>query len=448
MMKKQFEIEDKMKDICGDNLVTPPDFVWEKIEAELDRKNKRKRPIIWMFFGVLFLGIASLQVFQFTDDSDNLKALNYEKYDMLVSSKQELDELPSHTYNPIDISESEKVEIQSGLNEVNNISSNTTTSKQSPDSNKAKIRPIYSMNSGTNRIIQVVEDVEIQSNKNNLIDLPVVLNVENNHDIEIDSKNEILDISCLQPISRRVNFGVREINHETVECPNFKNKFNLDIFIELNGSLGSHQKRFGDQSPLALSRSSTESSYIDYGCNLSLGIYLTNNFYFLSGLDWYNSTDRFNLEREGLTKVVIDYDLLSGIPIDTSFVTGVISNNGLVNYRSIDVPITLGYRKMNKGWSYGLELGTIINLDFKSNGKIINHFGHVSTIEDETPVYKRKLGVGLETSVVLGRSLNNGYSVLSRLTYKNYLTDVNDLSYALPTKISFFRLEVGLRKEF
>jgi len=461
-MKKHNKLEDKMKSLSDNEKVEPPAFVWENIESTLVQGKKKRRFLFW-----LVLGIATVS-FGFASITKLINSNIEPQHTLLLEEKKLYAEDDKYDAS-IEKSKEEylalspsKVNMNNGIvNSLNGLSNHKNNITESEKSKEKKSTSSYELKSTKPNITTTDTDqkevsTDIEKSKYKVIARDIykgkeVDRSESNSSITPEYRaHEKFDVATIGKLKLLIESRPRMIPSKEVTCPNFSKGFKIDFFVELSGLAGTQSKRFGSTqlTSLAMDRSITELSFIGYGASLAGGFYLNNNMYIMTGLDWFNSVDKFNFEREGLTKVIINYNVETNKPIDTTFVTGTIRNSGYINYRTIDVPITFGLRKLSGSWSFGFEIGGVLNLAFATKGKILSSTGDVSTILNEFPVYKDKLGLGIKSSLVLGRYLGYGVSLQSKLSYKNYLKEVNHSHYDLPTKFQFMRLEIGLRKEF
>ena len=158
--------------------------------------------------------------------------------------------------------------------------------------------------------------------------------------------------------------------------------------------------------------------------------------------------DEFYYSEDAVTQMVITFDPETNQPIDTSLVLGMLENRGDIRYTMIDIPVFVGLTKQFRTFELGLEAGVLYNLSFKAEGKIINEQLDIFRISDETPIYKKELGLGLRTSLVFRKRMANGLAFQVKPTFKMYLDEINHADYILPTTLNFARLDVGLRKDF
>ncbi|MBK7635340.1 MAG: hypothetical protein IPJ13_14475 [Saprospiraceae bacterium] len=115
----------------------------------------------------------------------------------------------------------------------------------------------------------------------------------------------------------------------------------------------------------------------------SVGTYVYKGLYAGLGIDYSHSKELLYLKSESLTKMIINFDPNTGKAIDTTFVNGTLIQKGEINYKSIDIPLVLGFQKSIHKWNLGLECTDGLNIVLEATGKTFNRHLIVSRIESE-----------------------------------------------------------------
>jgi hypothetical protein len=434
-------IDIKIKQLADQQSITPPAFVWENIESSL-RPKKENKSILWLFLGFLVVGSSLAWLYHYenqssqeqnfimaSDVSENtenniVSAKLIEESNAQINSEIFNEENPKRELNqPIDKKttsplSSEKIE-QSKLNTGN-------VTKQNNNLNSSKAEVVVSDNS----LASIDEDK---------------INVSKLTSRLINPVSQIAGLSTILDYQRD-----QVLLDNDIVCPSFGGNKRISTFLEIGGLLGKHSKSIenGTNETLATLRNGSESEWYSWGFYGAAGINITPSFYFGVGVDWTQSKDKFYSAEEAITKMVITFDPNTGIPIDTSFITGNIVSQGEIRYNSIDIPVFVGFTKNYNTWDFGVELGGLFNLDFVTEGKIYNEAAEISYLDVEADVYKSSLGVGLKASLLIRKNLKNGLSIQMKPTYKTYFNEINSDQYSLPTKYSVFGINLGIRKDF
>jgi len=258
----------------------------------------------------------------------------------------------------------------------------------------------------------------------------------------------VLSVRRLISIDALLDVDERELGFtDQVNCPSFSNKRQLVPFVEIGGLLGRQFKTLSGVGEQFEIRSASESDWYLWGTNISAGIFFTRQFYAGVGLEVTQGKDKFYHEVESLTKMIITFDQ-AGIPIDTSLQNGKQIDQGEIRYNAIDIPVFLGYQRSYGKWEIGIEALALFNLSFKAEGRMFNKTLDFSRVENESNVYKNKVGLGLQGALVFRRYLNNGFSMHLKPSYKSYLNEINVLENDISTRIRMFKFNLGVTKVF
>jgi hypothetical protein len=406
-----------MKKVADSYEAVPPEFVWENIELSLNDNRKRRHFFLWLVAGITFL---SLSAFVFYRDIYGIKDVAENDIRITVTNIS-------------------TTGIEHKLLPVENI---VADKKQA----EGKIESVFPL---VEKKMRLNENENIEYRQ----EIAEDIKEENAFKYEVKKENSLREMITINSISK--SFFVMQKSvfrpdfNDRIKCPSF-GESKKRMFAELGILGGYHLKSIGKGSNEALAaiRNQSESGWYTWGINGAFGMNITPNFYIGTGIDWTQSKDKFNHSSEAITKMIITFDPVSGIPADTSFVTGKLVNKGEIRYNSIDIPLIIGFVKKYDKWDFGVEMAPVFNLNFTANGKIFNDKKKISSIDKEPPVYKSGLGLGLKASFVIRRNISDGLYVQLKPTFRTYFNDINDSNYALPMHYNLFGINLGVRKDF
>lgn len=413
-MKQMNEI--LMKQIAENYEAVPPGFVWENIELSLNKKKKRRHFLFFMTMSLALVILSAVLFFGGINDKNvNEKTNNTGKTEVAATVLNE---------------------------DLKNKEQNVIVDKTKKKKN-VTVFPIIENQYRHKEYVDIKESKESDVFANEESDLPD----ENSEDNK--SMNEVM-IKSLPGTYSLLELPVSGLNiNDRIKCPDFRES-RKRMFAELGFLGGYHIKSIGNGSNeiLAGMRNRSESEWYTWGFYGAFGLNVTPNFYIGTGIDWTQSKDKFNHSSEAITKMIITFDPVTGIPTDTSFVTGKLITKGEIRYNSIDIPIVVGFVKNYDKWDFGLEISPVFNLNFSAKGKIFNDKNKISAVEKEPPVYRSGLGMGLKASFLIRRIISDGLYVQLKPTCKTYFNDINDGNYPLPMRYNIFGLNIGVRKDF
>lgn len=149
----------------------------------------------------------------------------------------------------------------------------------------------------------------------------------------------------------------------------------------------------------------------------SVGTYVYKGLYAGLGIDYSHSKELFISKSESLTKMIINFDPNTGKAIDTTFVNGTLIQKGEINYKSIDIPLVLGFQKSIHKWNLGLECTDGLNIVLEATGKTFNRHLIVSRIESEKDMYKEKLGWSGKINACAAYHINHCTQIIAKPYY-------------------------------
>ncbi len=460
-MKSLQHIENEIRNLAQEQSAVPPPMVWDNIQRTLHPNRKRK--FVWFFASLVTLSLVTLIAVNYFEKNNPIENA------VIVLGQDENDnsnqinakgEIPGLEGKPKEIFPKEIVNQETAINSFSTqtkdvISQKELTKKSTTTSliDETKNKQIISENESNS-----IPESSIDFLNKNVVSIESNLKDESN--VFAVEKQEIQKLASLDKIvidQNDLTFNrKRFLINDDVKCPSFGNKKGLRPFVEINGILGKHAKSISPfstdgENPFATleaKRNETESSWYTWGANALVGINLTSNLYAGVGIDWSESKDKFADRSETLAQLIVNFDPATGEAIDSTIVLGKIESTGEVRYRMLDIPLVIGYTHSVSSWNFGLELGALYNLKFSAEGKIVAEDLSISRIENESPIYKSKMGFGAKAALVVSKQIGNGVSIHMKPTYKKYFTDANADGYPLPMKFNFMRIDIGARMDF
>ena len=157
--------------------------------------------------------------------------------------------------------------------------------------------------------------------------------------------------------------------------------------------------------------------WYSWGFYSHVGTYVYKGLYAGLGIDYSHSKELFISKSESLTKMIINFDPNTGKAIDTTFVNGTLIQKGEINYKSIDIPLVLGFQKSIHKWNLGLECTDGLNIVLEATGKTFNQHLIVSRIESEKDMYKEKLGWSGKINACAAYHINHCTQIIAKPYY-------------------------------
>jgi hypothetical protein len=158
----------------------------------------------------------------------------------------------------------------------------------------------------------------------------------------------------------------------------------------------------------------------------------------------------------GSIKTTYDVRIVNGKPDTVSITTvitdGIFRKTRYNRYRSIDIPIQIGYHKpLKNGWTLGFNGGANVNITAWQKADIFDKNLQKQTvsseINDPNPVFRTQLGVSLIGSIAVYRQLTNRLELMIEPSVRYGLQPITRSDYALKQYYSTVGLIVGLRMQ-
>lgn len=426
------KIELMQRNIVQSQRINAPGFVWDEIERKLDKRNKRRG--LWIWFGVMLLPLLSFFIMKNMFNENNY--------------------INNHNNSNIN-----STAVSSELNNTNN-SENTDKQLIVGNIQKAESEKLSnnSLNHANNNKLPkalIEQDNYRIENGNIKAEQSTELSIEYKPESEVSEiRNEVfinrLDCKMLKTFSKS-NSVKSSPSVDKIKCPDFRNRKSSKFFVEGGLSIGYPLKKFNENTTateLLKLREETENPWYSWGAYGQVGLYVYKELYVGAGLSFTQAKERFILEKESITKMVINFDPVTQEPIDTNFVTGTLVNKGEIRYNSLDIPLFVGISKNFDKFILGAELSLLVNVNFGAHGKIFNEYLNLSRIEDNTGIYKNNIGLAAKASVYLGYYLNSSTSIRLKPNFRYQFKPINTTSYPIETRLNNVSLELGIRKDF
>ena len=244
-------------------------------------------------------------------------------------------------------------------------------------------------------------------------------------------------------------------------CPSIKGRssFNSDWGIELYASPDYALKYVSNISAPQQyldKKDSSEQMQISYTAGFRLIKPLNDNFLLKAGFQYSQLNQKFSYrnENEYKTTTVITARTIIRSAGDTILVsdTSVLRQIGYsVNtvhnqFRSIDIPVTLGYQFGNDDLKFGINAGVVFNLSSWYQGEILDTtYASVPMNKVSNALYKTNIGMGLYTSMSLIKRINDNTHLFFEPYFRYNLSNMTNSASPYNQRFHIGGLSVGLR---
>jgi Outer membrane protein beta-barrel domain len=203
-------------------------------------------------------------------------------------------------------------------------------------------------------------------------------------------------------------------------------------------------------------KDSSESSQISYSAGFRIVKPLNDHFSIKTGLHYSQINEKFTYrtENEVRTTTVVTVRTIIRAPGDTVIVNDTstlqqigFKNNTIQNrYRSIDIPVLIGYQFGNDDLRIGINAGLLVNLTSWYQGVILDSTLAPLTIsKDNNPIYKTNLGLGLYAGISVSKRLNYNTHLFVEPYMRYNLSNMTNSRAIYNQRFTIGGLSIGLR---
>lgn len=456
--------------------VTPPPMVWERIEARLDQKEK-KRPVAFWWLGAALLFIAGLIWLNASRDryTTTTKPVNHrDSYQPAgvsdghtagdIHAAKEPGDKPSGA-EPGTVAAASPASGPGAYGPANDIrqpilasSEDNITDRRTDDGNdhNKTIPEIQKSGNGksSDRITGSTAGIPGGGPDEDRRQQSVPEAAGNALKHQPAERNTIELFDPLTPLTFRPaqqhKYDFSPIHSgKNVTCYSFregKNRF----FLGLEGGPGLPLRKLNnrlEEGKLYANKLETEQPWYAYSASIHAGMLLKNNIFFYSGFNLAGIKEKFDYRRTGLTQIVITFDPVTNQPIDTSVQTGTVINSGENHIRLYQIPVSIGYQKAFNKWSVGVDAGMYFNLSASARGKLLWSDGNVRKLEDAT-LYKNRIGMSAQIALTFGCMLDDSWSLYLRPQYVKALQSWTTENSSIEQSYDMIHVNLGVRKFF
>lgn len=456
------------------------DDVWNKIAAQ--KKNK-KRFGFWFFnsanrtfilVGTIALSIVLGYTIFSKSNYNSSTTENISNNDIVVNNIQSKSESPdiqnkdsknkdAETKNigSVEDNHSELTSITENYNNTkSNSFSNSSRSNPNVTSKKTKASTSLSENKISN------DDVEIDLTKNNG---PKSKNnkFKNNAQKKVNITNaeidEVLDDADIQ-LKNKFDFEVallkksnlislklnaKPLPRLTIPCPDFNNKENSS-YLDIYSSVDFINRQFSDSanSIYLKNRNEVTTSQLSFSAGLRYVKELGTHFNFSTGLNYSQINEQFKFSRGNIIQIIYVTNA-SGDTIDIYQTESTRYKTTYNKYRTIDLPISIGYGWKKNNWDFIANAGVVMNIISFYKGDILNSdlqpIAMNASSLSKAYQLKTNIGLGFIGSMSIVHPINNKFSVFTEPYFRYNFSLMNKETTHFKQRFTTTGLRLGLR---
>lgn len=428
--------DEKIRDKLFDAELPVGSGVWDSIEKNLDRKDKR--PVIWLMMLMLLTGLPALYFSAYyeagvhSDHSHIMAEMNQNMSDALNSN--------SKTASSSVKAQTERIAL------ITTRSSNRVKSLAKKDRHALG----FQIASGTRNTFRALEETTESSLGDFEASTLNQLSVLDNRFIPAFDQGEYIFTDREDAL-----FGTK------TECPRFRQQWPLLYSfsdVSLSHPSQSLSTQVSESSEHVGIRSQSESSLPSFGVRTGLGYDFYNGLFVQAGLA-YNQINMKFLHREedvinNKTSIVIDTlfnsqgDTLS-ITRDTTVVQeiGIKETRGTNTFRMIDIPVEIGYHyPLSNKFSLRASVGLALNIKTVSAGYMLDTNAETFRYDSgDSEYFRTKTGLSYLANLAVETQVSGNIYLNAGIRWRHYGTEFNASDNPIDQSFTSLGLNAGIR---
>ncbi len=464
----QFKVpfDDHLKEQLGDYRPAVPDHIWENIKQKKDKK----RPFFFMLRNPIFIILSivtagSLMGYYLIDFSNNKIAFSTSipstKTNELISNSSVFNGSPTqqsfNTENKIIIEEKESnaISIPKNVSKektiVNHVVNQIEQSFNTGNAQKQEQSEKDNFNKKRKKSFKVSNSVSISQPS---IDEAINVNEtfadpKFSNDLELFSSPQTVDMISLQQSTIPQLRTPLKINLN-IPCPdNNKNLAANQQYVELYAAADYVLRQFTDTPNSSYMKMRKEST--SFASAYSTGIRFTkvfnNGFNIRAGLNFSQINEKFKYVQGNIIQVVFIMNA-AGDTIGSYQTSNTRYKTSYNHYKTLDIPVTIGYETSKGRWSVNFNTGLIVNIHSWNQGEVLNNALQPVDISGLSPnpyQFKTNIGVGGIGAISCYYSINEKLSIMTEPYMRYNFSSMNKTEISLKQKYHTSGIKFGLR---
>jgi hypothetical protein len=275
--------------------------------------------------------------------------------------------------------------------------------------------------------------------------------------------NSLTSLSALQVLALPMALQQKRYTllSDPSKCASFDNREGMRFFFELLASpdfaFRKIQSRGSDYESYAQNRINTEQSRYNYSVGARISAVMGNGIAIRSGVNYSSINERFEYVKENEVRVVISKrygpngEIIGTDTTTENYTRRLLTKN---SYRTLDIPVIVGYEKQFKKLTLSANAGIYVNAHFKPNGEFLSpkdslpvSFAEYQT-EENVPIFRNKLGIGWYGSMGVSYKISPRLQLLVEPHVKMYPRSLTRDEFMTDQKYLTAGVFVGIRHQF
>ena len=246
-----------------------------------------------------------------------------------------------------------------------------------------------------------------------------------------------------------LKFNAKPFPKLTIPCPDFNNKENSS-YLDIYSSVDFVNRQFSDSanSIYLKNRNEVTTSQLSFSAGLRYVKEFGSHFNFSAGLNYSQINEQFKFSKGNIIQIIYVTNA-SGDTVDIYQTESTRYKTTYNKYRTIDLPITLGYGWQKSKWDFIVNAGVVMNIISFYKGDILNSdlqpiAMNASTLSKAYQL-KTNIGLGFIGSMSIVRQLNNKFSVFTEPYLRYNFSLMNKETTHFKQRFTTTGLRLGFR---
>jgi hypothetical protein len=236
------------------------------------------------------------------------------------------------------------------------------------------------------------------------------------------------------------------------DCPTVeKNTAGNKKYISIYASPDFVTKKYSDTGSSTFLNKRKESTQIISA--FSAGVNYTNVFAngvsISAGLHYSQINEKFSFVQSNIVQLTYTINPTTGDTISISSITGTRYKTTINRYRTIDMPLLIGYEMGNTNWHVNVHAGAVVNMYSWQKGDALDvnlkPISITTGVATDAYKYKTNIGVGIMVGASIFYKLNEKLHLMAAPFYRYNFSPISNATLSLQEKFSTIGVKLGLR---
>lgn len=238
-------------------------------------------------------------------------------------------------------------------------------------------------------------------------------------------------------------------NKKTEDCPGAPgNKYYIEAYISPDYAIKKYSDTIG--STLVAKRKESLRFHSAFSAGIRYTRVFNNGMSIRAGINYSQINEKFSYAQDNVVQIIYVINT-QGDTTDSYYVRGTRYKTSYNHYRTIDIPLTVGYEMGGDKFRANINAGPVINIYSWQKGETLDNNGapvSITTGKDDSPYqYKTNLGVGFTAGASLYYRLNDRFHAMAEPYFRYNFTPMNKETLSIQEKFTTIGLRLGIRMD-